>query len=213
MAMTHLSPEQLVDLVEGAAPAGHVAHAASCETCRTRSDVLRDALRQAASDTVPEPSPLFWEHLAARVGAAVREEPAPRAAWTIWTWRWAPVTAVAVLALAVGLGTSLWKGPPREHAITAGPSAPSLAGAVATETDDELPSQDDPSWNLMRELSSDVVFDDESSAELPAVPGLVDRALRQLTEPERAELAKILRAELTRPSAAGPKRAGDSSAL
>jgi hypothetical protein len=212
MTMTHLSPGQLVDLAEGAAPAGHVAHAASCETCRAHADALRDVLRQAASDTVPEPSPLFWEHLAARVGAAVREEPAPRAAWTIWTWRWAPMTAVAVLALAVGLGTSLWKGPPREHAIAGGPSAPSLAGALATETDDDLASQDDPSWNLMRELSSDVVFDDDSSSELPAVPGLVDRALRQLTDPERAELAKILRAELTRPSAAGPKRTGDSSA-
>jgi hypothetical protein len=208
--MPHLSPEQLVDLVEEAASAEQVAHAASCETCRTRADALRDVLRQAASDTVPEPSPLFWGHLAARVGAAVRQEPAPRAAWTFWAWGWAPMTAAAVLLLAVGLGTGVWTGMPRERPISAGPSAPSLAGTVLAETDEDLPPQDDASWNLMRELSSDVVFDDENSAELPAVPGLVDRALRQMTEPERAELAKILREELTRPTAAGPKRAGDS---
>jgi hypothetical protein len=207
--MTHLSPEQLVDLVEGVAPAGQVAHAASCGACRTQADALRDVLRQTASDTVPEPSPLFWEHLAARVGAAVRREPAPRAAWTIWTWRWAPMTAVAVIVLAVGLGSSMWKGLPRGVPITAGPSASAVAVPAPAATDEDLVSQDDPSWNLMTELSADVVFDDEIPAELPAVPGLADRALQQLTEPERAELAKILREEMTRSSATDPKRAGD----
>ena len=197
--MTHLSPEQLVDLVEAAAPADQVAHAASCETCRTQADALREVLRQAASDTVPEPSPLFWEHMAARVGVAVRREPAPGAAWTIWTWRWAPMTAVAVLVLAVGFGTSMWKGLPRGVPVTAGPLASAAPASAAT--DEDLPSQDDPSWNLIAELSGDVVIDDEIFAELPEVPGLADRALQQLTEPERAELARILREEMTQSSA------------
>jgi len=35
------------------------------------------------------------------------------------------------------------------------------------------------------------------------VPGLADRALQQLTEPERAELARILREEMTQSSADG----------
>jgi hypothetical protein len=205
--MTHLSPEQLVDLVEGAAPADQVAHAASCERCRTQADALREVLRQAVSDAVPEPSPLFWEHMAARVGAAVRREPAPRAAWTIWTWRWAPMTAAAVLVLAVGLGTSIWKGLPRGVPVTAAPPASTVPAPAAT--DDALPSQDDPSWNLIAVLSADVVLDDATSAELPEMPGLADRALQQLTEPERAELARILREELTRPSAADRERAGD----
>jgi hypothetical protein len=206
--MTHLSPEQLVDLVEAAASADQVVHAASCETCRTQADALREVLRQAASDTVPEPSPLFWEHLAARVGAAVRQEPAPRAAWTIWTSRWAPMTAVAVLVLAIGFGTSMWKGLHQGVPVTADPPASEGAVSAPAATDEDFPSQDDPSWNLLAELSADVVFDDEISAELLEVPGLADRALQQLTEPERAELAKILREELTRPSAADPRRAG-----
>jgi hypothetical protein len=205
--MTHLSPGQLVDLVEGAAPANQVAHAAACEVCRTQADALREVLRQAVSDAVPEPSPLFWEHMAARVGAAVRREPAPRAAWTIWTWRWAPMTAAAVLVLAVGLGTSIWKGLPRGVPVTAAPPASTVPAPAAT--DDALPSQDDPSWNLIAVLSADVVLDDATSAELPEMPGLADRALQQLTEPERAELARILREELTRPSAADRERAGD----
>jgi hypothetical protein len=208
--MTHLSPGQLVDLVEGAAPANQVAHAAACEVCRTQADALREVLRQAVSDAVPEPSPLFWEHMAARVGTAVRREPAPRAAWTIWTWRWAPMTAVAALVLAVGLGTSMWKGLPRGVPVTAGSSA--LAVPARAATDEALPSQDDPSWNLIAVLSADVVFDDATFADLPEVPGLADRALQQLTEPERAELARILREELARPSTADPKRAGDEPA-
>jgi hypothetical protein len=205
--MTHLSPGQLVDLVEGAAPANQVAHAAVCEVCRTQADALREVLRQAASDAVPEPSPLFWEHMVARVGTAVRREPAPGAAWTNWTWRWAPMTAVAVLVLAVGLGTSMWKNLPRGVPVTAGPSASAAPAPAAT--DEALLSQDDPSWNLIAVLSADVVFDDAASADLPDVPGLADRALQQLTEPERAELARILREELARPSAPDPKRAGD----
>lgn len=203
--MRHLSPGQLVDLAEHAAPAEHVAHAASCEKCRTQVDALRDVLRLAASDPVPEPSPLFWERFSARVSAAVRQEAAPgspRRAWA-WAWRWAPITTLAVLVLAVGIGTSMWKGLPRT-----GP-APAVPAPVLADTDGELLLQDDASWNLMTALSSDVVFDDEASTNLASVPGLADRALQQLTEPERVELAKILREEMAQPASAGPKGESD----
>jgi hypothetical protein len=194
-----------VDLAEHAAPAEHVAHAASCEKCRTQVDALRDVLRLAASDPVPEPSPLFWERFSARVSAAVRQEAAPgspRRAWA-WAWRWAPITTLAVLVLAVGIGTSMWKGLPRT-----GP-APAVPAPVLADTDGELLLQDDASWNLMTALSSDVVFDDEASTNLASVPGLADRALQQLTEPERVELAKILREEMAQPASAGPKGESD----
>lgn len=207
--MRHLSPGQLVDLVEGAAPSDQVAHAASCEACRAQADALRDVLRQASSDTVPEPSPLFWEHLAARVGAAVRREPAPRRPRPIWTWRWASLTAAAVLVLAAGIGTAMWSGHPREPAVTEDPSVLAVAVAGPAAPGQDVASLDDPSWILMSLLSADVVFDDEFSAQLPAVPGLADRALRQLTESERAELARLLREEMDRRSAADPGTAGD----
>ncbi len=35
----------------------------------------------AAEVEVPEPSPLFWDHLSARVGEAVAAEQAPRRSW------------------------------------------------------------------------------------------------------------------------------------
>jgi hypothetical protein len=211
--MAHLSPGQFVDLVEGAAPAEHAAHAASCERCRAQADALREVLRQAAADTVPEPSPLFWKHMAARVGAAVRREPAPVPARTFWTWRRASVAAVAAkLVLAAGLGTHMRKTPSRGAPVATGPPASSVVVSAPGATEEELLPLDDPSWNLMTELSADVVFDDERSAEIPAVPGLADLALQQLSEPERAELAKILREELMRPPGADPKTAGVSSA-
>ena len=41
-----------------------------------------------AADTVPEPSPLFWEHAARRVRTAIDQEPSPPSIWLrglLWT--------------------------------------------------------------------------------------------------------------------------------
>ena len=79
--MTHLSTERIVDVAEGCADAASAAHAAGCDACRAKVDALRDAWRLAEADAAPEPSPLFWPHLAARIGEAVRREPAPVPVW------------------------------------------------------------------------------------------------------------------------------------
>ena len=53
-----------------------------------------------AADTVPEPSPLFWEHAARRVRAAVDAEPPRRSAWfgrLAWTGGGLAAASVAVL--------------------------------------------------------------------------------------------------------------------
>lgn len=195
-------------MAEGAAAPGLVAHAASCDTCRAKVDGLRDGLRLAALDPVPEPPPFHWENMAARVGEAVRREEEAAAGWRIRRRCWAPVGAVAVLVVAVAAGASLWKGRSREVASAPG-SAAAAPSALKLESSDDPVSQNDPAWNLLRALSADVVFDDGVSQAALSPPGAADRALQQLTETERIELARILREAMAKPASADPKSAGD----
>ncbi len=63
--MKHLSHDELLDAAEG--HGGGREHVDACTACRAEVEALAAALREAKSVDVPEPSPLFWEHLAARV--------------------------------------------------------------------------------------------------------------------------------------------------
>ena len=76
--MSHLTPEELLDLAEAPPPDVASGHLASCDRCRRELADLREALAAAAEIEVPEPSPLFWGHLSARVRGAGKpvEKPA-----------------------------------------------------------------------------------------------------------------------------------------
>src|SRR5262245_25481785 len=105
--MRHLSPEQLLDLAEGA-DAGAESHLQACEACRQQVASLRLTMAAVSDVAVPEPSPLFWEHLSTRVRDATAQEPAT-SRWHVWTgslrfWRFAAVAGAAgVLAVALSL--------------------------------------------------------------------------------------------------------------
>ena len=73
--------------------------------------MLRSALADVRTDEGHVPSPLFWDHLAARVSDAVRNE-APIAtgpAWIAWmrspATAWATSASIAVLLMV----TALWR--------------------------------------------------------------------------------------------------------
>src|ERR1700676_306955 len=99
--MRHLNEEELLDLGEGARSESLTPHLASCESCRRQLADLRAAMSAAAAVEVPEPSPLFWQHLSARVREAVSNE--ERASASAWMPRWlgwrSAVPAVAVAAV------------------------------------------------------------------------------------------------------------------
>ena len=63
----HLKDDELVDLAEGARPESSAPHLASCEPCRRQVRDLRALMSVAAGVDVPEPSPLYWDHMSARV--------------------------------------------------------------------------------------------------------------------------------------------------
>src|SRR4051794_31885113 len=97
--MNHLSPEEVLDIAEGARPAPP--HLAACEPCRRQLDELRAVMTTAAEVDVPEPSPLFWDHLSARVREAVAAEPVTKDGW-FPSWRvLVPIAALAVVVLVV----------------------------------------------------------------------------------------------------------------
>jgi hypothetical protein len=205
--MTHLSPAQAVDVAAGSAAPALIEHAASCEPCRAKVESLLEAERLATEDPPPDPSPLFWPHLAARIGEAVRREQAPAPPWRPWLWRLIPAGSLAALVLAVGVGFRLWSGTPGTlpGILDAPAPAPVEAPAGPVAAGDAF---DDPSWLLVSDLSSQMSIDDaEESGALP-LPGSVEQALVQLDEIERVELGRLLRAEMAALAPAAPQGPG-----
>jgi hypothetical protein len=205
--MTHLSPDQVVDVAEGCADAAVAAHAAGCASCRAKAESLLDALRLAESDPRVEPSPLFWPHLAARIGEAVRREGERVPFWRSWGWRLAPIGAAAVLMVAVGIGSRMWTGAPGGSPLV--PAMPAGSpGQAAMEPPADVETADDSSWVLVSALSADVSVEEaEASGALPP-PGGADKALLHLDDAERMELARILRAEIRTRGPVAPQGPG-----
>jgi hypothetical protein len=190
--MSHLSPGEFVDAVEGRLPAARAAHLAACAACAAHAGAIRGALTDAASVDVPEPSPLFWEHFGARVSDAVRASGRPqRIAWP------RPAFAAIALLLAaaiVGLtrGTVLERPAPAAAVNVAGSSTPEASGGAGPE---------DAAWTLLTDLASDVPPEEVHAAGLSVRLSTVDRALDDLSPVERQELERLLRDDLKRAGA------------
>src|SRR5215475_3129471 len=98
--MNHLTSDELIDAMEGMLEAERRAHLDACEECRRQFDDLAGVLNDAKQASVPEPSPLFWNHFSARVNEAIDRE--RDSAWPQWL-RWQvllPLGAVAMIILA-----------------------------------------------------------------------------------------------------------------
>src|SRR5512142_275611 len=105
---THLADVLLVELAEGG---GSHPHLAECARCRAQVAELRGVIDTTSRVDVPEPSPLFWDHFAARVVAKIETEAAPAAhRFPVWhrlaAWRRVALVAASVLALA---GVATWR--------------------------------------------------------------------------------------------------------
>ena len=102
----HLSPDEIVASVEGDLIPERLQHARECPACAASIEDVRITLEAVrVSDDVPEPSPLFWEHLSARVHAATQAEQV-RSVERWWVSAWKPLLAgafAASLIWAVGM--------------------------------------------------------------------------------------------------------------
>lgn len=180
--MTHLTSDELIDAVEGTLDGARQQHLDTCDACRQQVADLADVLGEALSLAVPEPSPLFWEHLSQRVRTAIAAEPSAAGGWSSWL-RWPVLAPLAALAMIVAtLAVSL----PREA-----PDAPAVAMHEVTDSTVD-------SFAVVADLVGDFDWETAVSAGLTVAPGAAERAVLELTAVEQQELTRLLQAELTR---------------
>lgn len=195
----HLQPDELVDLAEGTRAESSAPHLATCEVCRLQLADLKAMMSAAADVEVPEPSPLFWDHVSARVRDAVAAEGTPRRSF--WTWPRLVIPGAAVAMAALLLAVTLNRG--RVNAPI--PVAPDPAVPVASVdllSDPQLggllsdpQSAGDTALTLVAELSSDMDFDAAREAGL-AARGSAEHAITHLNGAELRELRRLLQEEL-----------------
>ena len=210
--MRHLKEEELIDLVDpvdlvdlhrGTLAESAAPHLASCEQCRAQLAELRAIMTAASGVEVPEPSPLFWDHLSARVRHAVANE-APSAgesaglgsAARVGSWRvLLPGVALAALVLAAAIGLRGPIVPPGGDGAASG--SPEMVN-VDAGVDLAALFDADPALGLIADLVEELDWDDAVQAGLTADAGSVDRVVSEMTEDERLELRRLLNAELAR---------------
>ncbi len=191
--MKHLGEAELVDLIEGRAGTEHSRHIATCAACRYEVASLRTVLDAARRDPVPEPSPIFWEQLSARISEAIDAGPAPsRRPWPLRTasWRLA-AAAVAVLAAIV-----TWPFLRVERTVVS-PAAPSeLTTTAAAEPADVDGSVD--AWDALEVAVEDFDWEEAQSIGIASRPGSAEPLVEELTDDERLELVRLIEEEIRR---------------
>lgn len=216
--MRHLSRDEVLAALETAsraqgdsqnvaAPQDVVrsAHLSSCDICRERVNALQEVVARISHVEVPEPSPLFWDHLSERVREAVAAERAsrpPRLAAFEWITRergtrsgiaWAASVVAVVAVVAVGLVITQRTGQPI-------PRPPNAEMATPDSASSDLSSlgiaQDDPTWALMGDLASQVEWDGAGEAGFVITPGSAERALGGMSREEQQRVVELLEQEI-----------------
>jgi hypothetical protein len=208
---THLSAADLTDALDEALDPAQAAHLAACAACRREVDLARAALERARTVDVPEPSPLFWDHLAARVRAAI-DEPPPACRW--WQRPGFALPGAALFAAAVLVAVFAARVPRPEPGIAPQPAATAVAtdhtGSGATDhtdraaTDDTDPAaaeRTDAVWGVLAAAASTVELSEARAVGLGVGSGSLDAAVSTLTSRERRELERLIRVEMKRTGA------------
>jgi hypothetical protein len=190
----HLSPEEFVDAAEGTRPEASLPHLAECDRCRRELADLRRTMGVAVDADVPEPSPLFWENLSARIGERIDAE-SGGAWWQAWIRPrlLVPLSAAALLVLIVALA------PQSRNARAPAPVVPAPTAAVEPSNDSgDLAA--DPLLTLVSDLSANMDLDSVSAAGF-ADPDSSEHAVTHMNTDELTALKQLLQAEITRSGA------------
>ena len=198
--MSHLSRDERLLAVDDALEAPRAAHLAACAGCRAEVEALRGVVARVRAVDVPEPSPLFWDHLAARVGDAIAREPRPargRAWWHLPQWGW----GLAALAVVAAGSAYLATRPPATPAVAVlrgGPAAGAHAGATSalSATSTEAGDERDEGWGLIAAMADETELTPGDATALAPLAGQSELSISQLSRDERAALIAELEAEL-----------------
>lgn len=178
--IAHLGPADLVSALDGRHTEAQARHLEQCASCREGVAALRASEAELrANANVPEPSPLFWDHFAARVRRATAEEPVPAAAW--WEGRGAALVA-AGCAVGVIVAALVIRLPQVPNAT----EVSDTAGLVRVQSDDAR-------WDDVVQMAAQLSSEDVSgAAPITETAGL----LADLTSEERQAFLRLLAAEM-----------------
>jgi hypothetical protein len=191
--MRHLSSDQILDSAEGRGEPP--AHLASCLACRSRVEELKQVLALAATDSVPEPSPLFWNHFSERVRDAIAAEPAPLSARPRFSFARTASLAAALAIIVIGVAVTMRTAEPVNSVVRGPVGLPEVAD-IGGNPPLSPPLDDDPTWMVMGELASQLNLEDATEAGLTTGPDAAERAIAQMSEQEQREVVELLQAEL-----------------
>ncbi len=175
----HLTDAELTDLAEGLRAEASAPHLRACGGCRRRLGDLRAAISLASGLDVPEPSPLFWDHLSARISEQVAAASSGGVGWL--PGRWSPrravpaVVGIAAVVLAFAAGAMLIGPHHLGHVGTGASTSAPLAVVAGLMTDADAQGDD---------------------AALSVRPGTLDGAVASLSVRERATLARLMAEEV-----------------
>jgi anti-sigma factor RsiW len=197
--MSHLSPDDLLGALGPDATRPVAGHLAECDRCGRRVEELRATVAAVKGVDVPEPEPVFWSAFTARVAEATSAEVPAGGAW--WRrsgsgirWGW-PLAAAAVVVLAVAAGVFVKRSARVEAPDVAATVRPAIQAPLLVQEAGAL--NDESPWELVADASEGMDWEAVSAAGLDPAPGSADRAVTLLSDSERSELARLLKAELT----------------
>jgi hypothetical protein len=184
--MTHLSVDDRLALIEGAGEPRHP-HLAACERCASEVAVGRAALGAARAADVPDPSPIFWQHFSARLSRKLDDEPREPTERNTAPWRVVVPCAAAVALLVMAVAVQRWPvGAPDRATAEVGAA---VSGIGQTEADDE-------GWAVLGSMAGDYDVDTLGDSLGRSLSSGAESVVWQLDEGERAELARLLQAEM-----------------
>ena len=192
--MSHLSRDERLLALDGALEGTRQAHLAGCLACRTDVETLGRVLARVRAVDVPEPSPLFWDHLAARVGDAIAQEPAPVPDRGWWSPRlaWA---AAAVVIVSAGAGY-LTRSQPQPATAVVAHVTPEVSGPGDDDSSANVPGASgavaDDGWALIAAVADQAAADEAFAPQV----GQAELSISALSADERRALAGELAAEL-----------------
>lgn len=191
----HLTSVEFINALDGTLAEDRRAHLEQCARCRADVSALTDTAGDIWHGDVPEPSPLFWDHQATRIAAAISAEPESRPSW-LPRLAWSGVAAAALIAAVVVFVP---------HRSPSGADTARRTAAVPTPTGQPADIEGDRAWTLLTTVGSDL--DEDSAVEaLHPSPGTMDDVVNDLAPDERAAFAALLREGLkpgSAPVAAG----------
>ncbi len=147
----HLTPDEQIDSLEGTLGPDRAAHLDVCGTCRDDVARLRETFDAARRVDVPEPSPLFWQHQAARISELVAGESIqrPRSAWTYAAW-----AGSAAAVAAAGLLFLRTASTPVPSSLAVGLQARDASPALSEPASRD--DADERAWSVVEDLGGEI---------------------------------------------------------